>query len=118
MAVTVDNVTYQAVPETDSNCTGCAAYDQHPRLRAALQTKESLCVRAGIIWVLAHEKQFPATEPKPADPVTAALKSYDQLATAMQAAGGDIQALGDMTLFEFLVAAAKNNISITAKYSR
>lgn len=103
---TINNVVYWFRPTAPVyTCVDCVAENDH-----------QLCVQLGDecrggVW----------TKPpvqKPHTPVETALKNYDQLAGAMQAAGGAVEALQSMTLFEFLAAAAKNNITITAKYTR
>jgi hypothetical protein len=82
---------------------------------------ENDCLSHGIIWLKRGSAPAPAPAPqeKPLEPIKRAVRNYQSLHKAIEAAGGDATwLLSNNKVEEFLATMAKNGITIVATYTK
>lgn len=120
---TIDGTTYATVPNTDS-CRSCAAYGINGLCHQLRRTEGSTnyCLEHSVTWC---NTERPTTVPQlePAavkgrvttpQELQLFIRNYQQLAKAVQRAGGLIEILETHTVPQLLETLARNNITIKA----
>lgn len=107
----VDGVKYWLRETEDGYCTGCAA-EQDDKLCKQLSGECQLG-----IWCNTERPETVAPLQRfRRDQVKLAIHNHQQLAQALQQAGGSVQVIENFTALELLLALARNNITLKATY--
>lgn len=107
----VDGVKYWLRETGGGYCTGCAA-EQDDKLCKQLSGE----CRLGIWCNTERPETVAPLQPTKLDPVQLAIHNYQQLAQAVQQAGGSVHILESHTVPQLLETLARNGVTLKATY--